>query len=477
MKLLKNFLYNQLYQLFMVLIPLITVPYISRVIGTEGVGLYSYSASYAQYFVLFGMLGIDLYGNRQIARCNNTNGDYNKEFSNIYTLQFISTLVAFLLYILIFVVINKNNRILYLAQSILVLSSMFDISWLFIGLEDMKNVVLRNLLIKILAVILIFSFVKNESDIILYSFIMASSTLLGQIIMWIGYRKVARFEKPCKVEVIKHLNPAIAIFISQIAIQIYALLDKTMLGIIADIPAVGLYSNAQKTIKVVLTLITSLGIVMLPRMSVLYAEKKYETFKSMIYKSFSFVNFMAFPMIFGLIGISNGFSIWFYGEEFAGIQYLLQVGAIIILVASWSNILGIQVMLSMGKEKEFTISVVIGAIINFVMNLILIPKFSAMGAMISSIVSESIVMLVQLYILRRIVNVVSLIKKIIKPVLCSLIMFIVIKIIVMYFNISVISTFLEILIGMIVYIFLMFVTKCEFLNDAIYIVKIKFSKK
>lgn len=477
MKLLKNFLYNQLYQVFIVLIPLITVPYISRVIGTDGVGLYSYSASYAQYFVLFGMLGIDLYGNRQIARCSNIKGNHNKEFSNIYTLQFISTLSAFLIYILIFVVINKNNRILYLAQSVLVLSSMFDISWLFIGLEDMKSVVLRNSLVKIIAVVLIFTFVKSEKDVVLYSFIMAASLLIGQMIMWIGYRKVAKLEKPCREEIIKHISPIFAVFASQIAIQIYGLLDKTMLGIMADIPAVGLYSNAQKTIKVILTLITSLGVVMLPRMSVLYAEKKYEDFKSMIYKSFSFVNFMVFPMIFGLIAISDGFSLWFYGEEFNGIQFLLKVGAIVILAASFSNILGIQVMLPMGKEKSFTVSVVVGAIINFLINLILIPRLGAMGAMISSLISEFLVMFIQFYFLREMINVFYVLKNIVKPFFASVVMFVVIRIMVKSLSISILATFLEILVGMIIYITLMFIIKSEFLKEFIYIVKVKFLKK
>ena len=161
MKLLKNFLYNQIYQLFLVLAPLITVPYISRVLGTDGVGLFSYSSSYAQYFVLLGMIGIDLYGSRQIARSKNSEEKYGRDFSNIYSLQFITTATALIIYLIIFVGINKDRQILYLAQGTVVVASMFDISWLFIGLEDMKSVVLRNAFVKIVGIILIFILVKN----------------------------------------------------------------------------------------------------------------------------------------------------------------------------------------------------------------------------------------------------------------------------------------------------------------------------
>lgn len=477
MKLLKNFLYNQIYQLFLVLAPLITVPYISRVLGTDGVGLFSYSSSYAQYFVLLGMIGIDLYGSRQIARSKNSEEKYGRDFSNIYTLQFITTATALIIYLIIFVGINKEHRMLYLAQGTVVVASMFDISWLFIGLEDMKSVVLRNAFVKIVGIILIFILVKKPSDIILYALIMGGSSVIGQGIMWAGFRKVVKVYKPTPKEVFTHLTPALGLFVSQLAIQIYVLLDRSMLGFMSDMSQVGLYANAQKTIRLALTLITSLGVVMLPRMSALYSEGKMDEFKTMIYKAFNFVNFMAFPMVFGLIAIADGFSLWFYGASFAGVGVLLQVGVLIIIAISWSNILGIQVMLPMDRERGFTVSVVGGAVVNVIFNFILIIHYKAMGTTIASVIAEFTVTAIQIYLLRDVVKLGKIIKTAIKPLIGSVVMFLAIKIVERFVSKGIIATVIEVVVGVIVYIVVMIIIKDQFIKEANSIIKTKILKR
>lgn len=477
MKLLKNFLYNQIYQLFLVLAPLITVPYISRVLGTDGVGLFSYSSSYAQYFVLLGMIGIDLYGSRQIARSKNSEEKYGRDFSNIYSLQFITTATALIIYLIIFVGINKDHRMLYLAQGTVVVASMFDISWLFIGLEDMKSVVLRNAFVKIVGIILIFILVKKPSDIVLYALIMGGSSVVGQAIMWAGFRKVVKVYKPTPKEVFTHLTPALGLFVSQLAIQIYVLLDRSMLGFMSDMSQVGLYANAQKTIRLVLTLITSLGVVMLPRMSSLYSEGKMDEFKAMIYKAFNFVNFMAFPMVFGLIAIADGFSLWFYGANFDGVGVLLQVGVLIIIAISWSNILGIQVMLPMDRERGFTISVVGGAIVNVIFNFILIIHYKAMGTTIASVIAEFTVTAIQIYLLRDVVKLGKIIKTAIKPLIGSIVMFLVIKFVEKFVSKGIIATIIEVAVGVIVYMVVMIIIKDQFIKEVNSIVKTKILKR
>lgn len=477
MKLLKNFLYNQIYQLFLVIAPLITVPYLSRVLGTDGVGLFSYSSSYAQYFVLIGMIGIDLYGSRQIARSKQSKNGYGKDFSNIYSLQFITTASALIIYLIIFVLVNKSNRILYLAQATVVVASMFDISWLFIGIEDMKNVVLRNAFVKIIGIILIFIVVRKPSDIVLYALIMGGSSIVGQAIMWAGFRKVVKVERPTTKEIFTHVTPALGLFMSQLAIQVYVLLDKSMLGFMSDMSQVGLYANAQKTIRLALTLITSLGVVMLPRMSALYAEGNMDEFKRMIYKAFNFVNFMAFPMVFGLIAIADGFSLWFYGAGFSGVGVLLQVGVLIIIAISWSNILGIQVMLPMDKERGFTISVVGGAVVNIIFNLILITHYKAMGTTIASVIAEFTVTAIQLFLLRDVVKVGKVIKTVIKPIIGSVIMYVAIISTEKFLSMGIIATIIEVIVGVIVYIVVMIIIKDQFIVDARYIVKTKILKR
>ncbi|HAT4257871.1 flippase [Clostridium perfringens] len=477
MSLKKNFIYNIIYQLFIVITPIITVPYVSRVLGPSGVGLYSYTASYAQYFVLLGMIGISLYGNRQIAYNKFNKVKLSKEFWNIYGLQLITTTIAFIIYINIFVFINELNKYLYLVQSIIVFTTIFDITWFFIGYEDMKSVVIRNSVVKVFGIVSIFIFIKKPSDVIKYALIMVVSNFIGQVIMWFNIRdKVYRY-KPNIKESIKHLKPSVSLFISQLAIQIYTLLDKTMLGAMTGVYEVGLYENSQKTIKLALTLITSLGVVMLPRMSSLHSQGKKEEFNNLIYKAFNFVNFMAFPMVLGLIAISNTFSIWFYGEAFNGIGFLLKIGSMLLLFIGWSNILGIQVMLPMKREKQFTISVIIGAIVNFILNLFLIKQFQANGTTISSVIAEFAVTATQFYFLKELIDIKSILKSIIKPLTGSIIMFIVLIFIIPMFDVGFFWTLLEVFIGGTVYLIVMYILKDSFLEEGFNIIKTKFLKR
>lgn len=477
MSLKKNFLYNAIYQIFMILLPIITVPYVSRVLGPSGVGLYSYTGSYAQYFVLVGMIGVSLYGNRQVAYNKNNKEKLSKEFWNIYGLQFLTTLISFSSYIVIFVIINSSNKIMYLVQSIVVLTTIFDISWFFIGYEDMRSVVFRNTIVKIIGVLSIFIFVRKPEDVIKYAFIMVMSNFIGQIIMWFNIKDKVYKYKPNIKESIKHLKPALSLFISQLAIQIYTLLDKTMLGFMTGVHEVGLYENSQKTIKLSLTLITSLGVVMLPRMSALHSQGKKDEFNKLIYKAFSFVNFMVFPMVLGLIAISNTFSLWFYGESFNGIGFLLKIGSMLMIFIGWSNILGIQVMLPMKKERQFTISVTIGAIVNFILNLFLIKEFQANGTTLASVIAEFSVTATQAYFLKELIDIKSIFKSIIKPLIGSIIMFIALIFIIPMFRIGVFWTLIEVAIGGIIYLVVMYVLKDQFLEEGVNIIKVKFLKR
>lgn len=477
MSLKRNFIYNLLYQFITITLPIITVPYVSRVLGPNGVGIYSYTLSYAQYFVLFGMMGINLYGNRQIAYNKHNKEKVSKEFWNIYKLQFFTGTLAFVVYIIIFVIINNQNRLLYLVQSIIIFTTIFDISWFFIGFEEMQSIVIRNTIVKLFGAISIFILIRKPSDVIKYAFILAISNFFGQIIMWINIKdKICKYRTNIK-EALKHFRPVLVLFISQLAIQIYTLLDKTMLGFMTGVYEVGLYENSQKTIKIALTLITSLGVVMLPRMSILYSKGKKDEFKNLIYKAFSFVNFMAFPMILGIIAISNTFSIWFYGEEFNGIGSLLKLGSLLMIFIGWSNILGIQVMIPMKKEKQFTVSVTIGAIVNFILNLFLINQFQANGTTVASVLAEFVVTSVQIYFLRDLINLKTILKSTIKPLIGGIIMFLVLIFIIPMFKVGVLWTLIEVTIGGAIYLIVMYILKDQFLEEVFNIVKIKFIKR
>lgn len=476
MNLLKNAIYNIIYQVFNVLIPIVTVPYISRVLGKEGVGAYSYTNSYAQYFITFGMLGISLYGSRRIAQRKQNKEKMSNDFWNIYLLQLICTLLATLIYIVIFVFINKNNVYLYLAQSINILVAIVDISWFFIGYEEMKKVVLRNLTAKVIGIILIFALVKNESDLILYTLILGGSMLVGQVLMWVSLKGKVCIKKPQISEIKKHFLPACSLFMTQLAAQLYVLLDKTMLGLITNNSQVGLYENSQKTIKIALTVATSIGVVMLPRMSSLYSQNKLEEFKKLMNKSFSFICLLAFPTYLGIASIADNFSPWFYGEGFSGIEILIKVGAIIIIPISISNVLGMQIMIPIGREKKFTISVLGGLAVNLIINAFLIKGYGAMGTTISSVVAEFTVTIIQFYYLKDVVDLKIVLNKCIKPLIASILMYITVISVSKIMNSNIINTIFLSVIGVIVYAIIILLLRHEAILDIKNIIKEKRKK-
>ena len=462
MSLKKNIIYNTVYQIFTIMLPLITVPYVSRVLGPEGQGKYAYTSAYSQYFIIIGMIGISLYGNRQIAYVRNDKEKLSKEFINIYTLQLTTTIISFLVYLFIFTGI---------------MASMFDISWFFIGYEDMKSVVVRNTITKVVGVVLTFIFVKESTDIITYATILSITTLVGQIIMFSGLRGKIVFIKPSFKYALTHLRPALSLFISQLAIQIYTLLDRTMLGIFTTDAQVGLYDNSQKTIKLLVTLASSFGVVMIPKMSSLFSQGKDKEFKETVNRVFKIVNFMSIPMAFGLLSVADSFSLWFYSDKFTGVSVLLKVGAFIVIAIGWSNILGIQVMLPMKKEKEFTISVTVGAIVNFVLNLILIFKLKALGTTIASVAAEFAVTLIQLYFLRDIIKLSEIMKTVYKPLLGALTMALVVWISGNYLPFNLFGTLAEVIIGIITYVVSMLILKDETIKEVMNQVIVKFLKK
>ena len=196
MSIVKNFLYNVSYQLLTILLPLITVPYVSKILGAEGIGNYSFTYANTQYFVLFGMVGITLYGNREIAYIRDDHKKLKDTFFSIYTLQFITTTISFILFTIFVFLFNKGNyRYLYLAQGINILAAMFDISWLFMGLEQFKKTVIRNTLVKLVSLMSIFVFVKNSEDVIIYTIILSLATLIGNTTFWWYIPKMLGFKQ------------------------------------------------------------------------------------------------------------------------------------------------------------------------------------------------------------------------------------------------------------------------------------------
>lgn len=474
----KNYIYNLLYQVLTILLPIITIPYVSRVLGANGLGIYALSTTYAQYFVMFGMIGLLSYSSREIAYVRDNDEKLNEVFWELNFIRFITMGLSTVLYIIIFIfTIKSSYKIIYIFQMFIVLSAFIDISWFFIGIEDFKKVIMKDTTIKLIGVILIFIFVRREQDIYLYCLILALSQFTGQIIMWLQLPKFIRVRKVKFTNCIKHLKFSIALFIPQIAVTVYTMLDKVMLGIFSSDAQVGMYDNSQKIIKILITIVTSLAVVTIPKMSNLYKNGKNKEFSQNVYKSFSFVSFLAFPMTFGLMGICRNFISWFYGPGFEGIESMFYFGSWLMITLAWSSIVGSQVLISIKREKMFTIAVTTGAIVNVIFNFILIKKFEGVGTTISSVIAEFTGMFIMVYFVRDIVNPRKLFKAVPKYFISSFIMFIVVWILGEVVGATIVGTIIQSLAGVFVYFGIMAIIKDSNLMYALSIVRNKISSK
>ena len=452
MSIVKNFLYNVSYQLLTILLPLITVPYVSKILGADGIGDYAFTYANTQYFILFGMVGITLYGNREIAYVRDNHKKLKDTFFSIYTLQLITTTISLILFTIFVFLFNKEDyRYLYLAQGINILAAMFDISWLFMGLEQFKKTVIRNTVVKLISLISIFICVNNSKDVIIYTSILSLATLIGNISFWIYIKKTLGIKQFRISNLRFHLKSSFMLFVPQIAIQIYVLLDRTLLGVLSNTIEVGYYENSQKIVKVILTIATAVGTVMMPKIANTVATGEIDKVKYYVKNSFFFVSALSIPLMFGLMGVAKQLSPWFFTDQFKGIEELVTISSLIILAISWSNVIGMQFLVPLNKIREFTISVTAGAIINLFLNLLLLKQFGAKGACVSTIVAEFVVTNIQFYFIRDFIDLKELIRPIITFIPVAFIMYISVSFIGIKLGPGIITNIIQGLLGVIIY--------------------------
>ena len=420
MKVIKNYLYNLSYQILTIILPIITVPYVTRIFTSEDLGNYGFYNSIVSYFSLFAMLGIGIYGTKQIAAARNV----SSTFWNIYAIQLTASILALFVYVITLVSIPKMSGMVPIILGIVLLTKMIDISWLFTGKEDFKKITLRNTMVKVAGVISIFTFIKSSEDLYLYIFLIVIFDFLGQFVMWIPAKKFIKRPSFDTKIIKKNLHPIVLLFLPQVAISLYVVLDRTLLGLLGSYSDVGIYEQGQKLTSILLTVVSSLGAVMLPRVANLLSERKEKEAQNMVRFSFILYNLIIFPMIFGLIAINEIFVKLFLGQNFQDVKYVLYIIVFNIMFIGWMNILGYQVLVVRNKNKEFMLSTTIPAIVSVAVNIAVIPFFGYIGASITSVVVEFLVFAIQWYYSRNIINKNLLFNKDLAKIICSsLVMF------------------------------------------------------
>lgn len=401
-----NYIYNLSFQIISILFPLITTPYLSRILGVEKIGIFSYTLSITTYFILLSSLGINLYGQREVAYVQDNIEKRSKIFNDLFCIRL--TIITFVLFIfLLFILFIKSYKVYFILWILELIGTFFDISWFFQGLEEFKKTISRNFLVKILCLVLIFIFVKSDADLGKYILIYSLATFIGNLSLWIYVPKYVKFmPKYENLNIIKYLKNLFIFFIPQLATKIYTLLDKTMIGIFYDNKSeVGYYEQSQKIIFLLLTILTSLGTVLMPRIASYFSKKDYKKIKECILNSFEFVFALGIPIFIGVILCSKYIIPLYLGDGYDKSVILMELLSPIIIVVGLSNITGIQLLVPMKKQKEYNMSVIIGAIINFVLNLFFIYFWGSIGAAITTLLAEVIILLVQLKHVKNIISV------------------------------------------------------------------------
>lgn len=399
----KNYFFNLSYQILLILLPLVTTPYVSRVLTPTGVGAYSLSFSYITYFTLLAAFGFTYYAQREIAKCA---GDREKQatlFWEIILARLFPVLLALLLNnLLIFTGVYGDNATLMRIFNIHILATALDITFLFQGNEEFGKTVAVNLGVKILGVAAIFLFVKTKQDLWLYTLLNAAVLLGSNLLLWLfAPRRVHRREKT-PLHPLRHLGPSARLFLPNIAISMYTVLDKSLIGIItADRAQNGFYEEAEKIVKCAMTVITSLGTVMIPRNAREFAAGNTDAVKNNIYRSVHFVFLLGLPLAAGVALCAGNLIPWFLGVDYGPAVLLLQLFAPLVLAIGLSNVFGLQYLIPGKQDRQFTRAILIGAGTNFVLNIPLIFRFGAMGAVIASVAAETVVTLIMLRTVRR----------------------------------------------------------------------------
>ena len=391
-KIKRNYILNTIFQVMRLLTPLVVTPYISRVLGVDGVGIFSYTYSVQYYFSIFAVLGTVGYGAREIARHRDEPEKLSHLFWEIWLLAVGTSLISLSVWTVV-ILCSGEYQMYYLILTFYVLAAMLDISWFYTGLEKFSVIVLRNIALRLTEVALVFLLVKKPEHLYIYFLIMAGGTFLGNVSLWAGMGK--NLTKVCwrDIKPLRHLKGTLVFFLPTIATSIYTVLDKTLIGLITkDTAENGAYEQATKIIDVAKAVsFVSLNTVLGPRSSYLFSQNKIEEAKKNLKSSLNFMLMLCFGVSFGIIGVADIFVPWFFGEGFEGVVLLLKCLAPIIVVISISNALGYQYYDPAGLRLKSAKYLVVGASCNLVLNCLLIPKFAGTGAVIGSVASEFVI--------------------------------------------------------------------------------------
>ena len=397
----KNAAYNVAYRMFSVLLPLVTAPYLSRTVGTDGVGLYSEAWAMSEIFCLIGMLGLADYGVRTIAQARDSREELDRTFSGIWQMQLMVAGAALLLWLGYVFFAAGEEKTIALHLTMMSVSCLCSFDWCLMGLDQFRPIALRNTAVKLAAAACVFLFVKSRDDLWIYAFTWSLATLLGNLSCAATLRGKVSYRRVPLRESLRHLRPCAVLFISVMAVSIYRKMDKVMVYSIAGKDQNGLYENAEKIIYCLSGFISAIGTVMMPKVANMQKKGETERIARHIDRSMDLILCMVSAMAFGVAAVADRFAPLFYGEDFRYSGTLMVPLAFTLIMIGFANVIRTQVVLPQKRDHIFVKSVCCGAAVNLAANLCLIPSMKSMGAVIGTLLAELTVPLVQYILLRK----------------------------------------------------------------------------
>jgi len=393
----RNYLLNVGYQLVMYLFPLIISAYVSRVLGAENIGIYSYVNSIVSIFGMFGLLGIANYGNREIAKVRDNKKQLSKTFSSIFTLQLILSGSVFLIYFMLIFLLPLENKTIFLVQSLQLLSVTFDVSWFFFGLEKFKAPLARNFAVKVISFLLIVLLVKTPADLIIYTIILSVSAALSQLFLLFLTKREVDFQFSGIGHALSHLKQCAVLFIPVLAFSVYRIMDKTMLGAMGPKNQLGFYENAERIINIPIMIIGALGTVMMPHIAhtAQSAQDLSPDYKRILRFSMRLSCSIASFAALGLVVVGTDVAVTVFGNEYLSSGLLIAMLSCTILASAWSNVIRTHYFIPFGIDKPYVRSTIVAAIINLLCNAALIPRHGAFGACLGTIAAEYSIVIYQ----------------------------------------------------------------------------------
>lgn len=455
--------------------PLITFPYASRVLMPVSLGKVNFAQSIVSYFALIASLGITNYGIREASKVRDDKLKLSQFSKELLIINLISTAIAYILFFISIFVVPKFSeyRALLCVCSGSILFTTLGMDWLYTAIEDFMYITIRSIIFQLISLVLLLIFVRNENDYLIYAGIAVVSSVGSNVMNFIHSKRIINFKDGSKLELKKHLKPIIVLFAMAVTIQIYTALDTTMLGFISGEWYVGIYTAATKINKVVLSAVVAVSTVILPRLSYYTSQNNTDEFNKLVYKGLDLILLFSIPATIGLCLLSEQIILVLSGRSFIEAITPMRIMNPIIIVIGLSNFMGVQIFMPLNKEKNTLYSVIAGAVTNFILNIILIPKFNALGASIATICAETIVTLVQFILARKIIDYRFVLMRSAIYIANSIVMAIPVFLCIFFIKIEWVALIVGIITGVGVYLIMLTVEKNQFVMNIFNSIKLK----